>query len=74
MVKNLNRKQIVKIRDEYEKNTDFRKIADSYISDFESLMTAARNAEKPEILLAMLSNTDVGKIYYVIARALDRIN
>lgn len=74
VVKNLNRKQIVKIRDEYEKNTDFRKIADSYISDFESLMTAARNAEKPEILLAMLSNTDVGKIYYVIARALDRIN
>lgn len=74
VVKNLSRKQIVKIRDEYEKNTDFRKIADSYISDFESLMTAAHNTEKPELLLAMLSNTDVGKIYYVIARALDRIN
>lgn len=74
VVKNLNRRQIIKIRDEYEKNSDFRKIADSYIADFESLMTAARDTEKSELLLAMLSNTDVGKIYYVIARALDKIN
>ena len=74
IVKNLNRKQIVKIREEYEKNQDFRQMADKYIRDFEALMEAARNSERPEVLLAMLSNTDIGKIYYVMARALDRLN
>lgn len=74
IVKNLSRKQIVKIREEYEKNQDFRQMADKYIRDFEALMEAARNSERPEVLLAMLSNTDIGKIYYVMARALDRLN
>ena len=74
VVKNLNRKQIVKIREEYEKNQDFRQMADKYMQDFEVLMDAAHNSEKPEVLLAILSNTDIGKIYYVIARSLDKLN
>ncbi|MBQ2811425.1 MAG: hypothetical protein IJF12_04565 [Alphaproteobacteria bacterium] len=73
IVKKLNRKQIVKIRDEYEKNADFRVLTDKYISDFETLITAAQNAEKSEVILAMISGADIGKIYYVIARAIDRL-
>ena len=74
VVKNLNRKQIVKIREEYEKNEKFRQLADRYIREFESLLDAARGCERPEILLSIFSNTDIGKIYYVLARALDRLN
>ncbi len=73
IVKKLNRKQIVKIRDEYEKNADFRVLADKYIADFESLLTAAQNAERSEVVLAMISGADIGKVYYVIARAIDRL-
>ncbi|MBQ7303753.1 MAG: hypothetical protein IJW75_02385 [Alphaproteobacteria bacterium] len=73
IVKKLNRKQIVKIRDEYEKNADFRILADKYIADFETLVTSAQNAERSEVVLAMISGADIGKIYYVIARAIDRL-
>lgn len=73
IVKKLNRKQIVKIRDEYEKKTDFRLLADKYIADFETLITAAQNSERSEVVLAMISGADIGKIYYVIARAIDRL-
>ncbi len=74
VVKNLNRKQIVKIREEYEKNENFRQLTDRYIREFEELLEAARGCERPEILLSIFSNADVGKIYYVLARALDRLN
>ena len=73
IVKKLNRKQIIKIRDEYEKNTDFRILVDKYIVDFEMLITSAQNAERSEVTLAMISGADIGKIYYVIARAINRL-
>ena len=73
IVKKLNRKQIIKIRDEYEKNTDFRALTDKYISDFETLITTAQNAERSEVVLSMISGSDIGKIYYVVARAIDRL-
>lgn len=73
IVKKLNRKQIVKIRDEYEKNSDFRVLVDKYIADFETLLTAAQNAERPDVVLAMISGADIGKVYYIIAKAIDRL-
>lgn len=73
IVKKLNRKQIIKIRDEYEKNADFRVLSDKYIADFEKLIIAAQNSERSEVVLAMISGADIGKIYYVIARAIDRL-
>lgn len=74
IVRNISRKQIVRIREEYEKNTDFRQLTDRYISDFETLTNVARGSEKPEVLLSLLSGTDIGRIYYILARALDRLN
>lgn len=73
IVKNLNRKQILKIREEYEKNLDFRKLSDQFISNFEMLLASAEKTDKPAVVLAMLSGSDLGKIYYVMARALDKI-
>ncbi len=73
IVKNLNRKQIVKIREEYEKNKDFRELTNRYILNYETLLKAAQKCEKPETVLAMLSGADLGKIYYITAKALDRL-
>jgi len=74
VVKNLDRKQIVRIRNEYESNADFRTLADRYIHEFEILLNAAGQSEKPEVILSMLSGADVGKIYYITARALGRLD
>ena len=74
MSKKLGRKEILKIRELYEKDSDFKKLADSYLSEFSSLLNAAQKSDKPQTMLAVISGSEIGKIYYVIARALDRIS
>ena len=74
MVKKLGRKEILKIRDLYEKDANFRKLSDAYLSEFEVLLRAAEKSDKPETLLALLSGSEIGKIYYIMARALDKLS
>ena len=74
LAKNMTRKQVVAIKDEYEKNSDFRKNVNAYMSEFENLIKSARACEKSSVLLSVMSGADIGKIYYVIARALDKLN
>lgn len=74
IAKYLDRKNIIKIRDSYEKNQDFHQLADSYLREFETLVKAAENSEASEKILAMLSGSDIGKVYYIISKALDKIN
>ncbi|HCU59237.1 MAG TPA: hypothetical protein DIC64_04565 [Alphaproteobacteria bacterium] len=73
MVKKLGRKEILKIRDQYEKNADFHELADRYLNEFETLLNAAEKSDKPETMLAIISGSEIGKIYYVMARALDKL-
>jgi hypothetical protein len=73
IVKNMTRKQIVRLRDEYEKNEDFRQMADRYLSEFETLLQSAKSSERPQVMMALLSGSDLGKVYYIMARALDRL-
>lgn len=73
VVKNMSRKQILKIREEYERNSDFRLLADKYLGEFEVLLNGVRNSEKPQIIMALLSGSELGKVYYVLARALDKL-
>lgn len=74
LAKNMTRKQVIAIKDEFEKNSEFRKVVTSYMSEFESLINKARSCEKSSVLLSVISGADIGKIYYVIARALDKLN
>lgn len=74
LAKGMSRKQVVAIKDEFEKNAEFRKVVSAYISEFEELIAKARGCEKSEILLSVISGADIGKIYYILARALDKIN
>jgi len=73
MVKKLGRKEILRIRDQYEKNTDFHELTDRYLSEFETLLSAAEKSDKPETMLALISGSEIGKIYYVMARALNKL-
>ena len=74
LAKNMTRKQVVAIKDEFERNAEFRRDVTTYMSEFENLIKKARSCEKSSVLLSVISGADIGKIYYIIARALDKLN
>ena len=73
LAKNITKKEIKAIMDSYEKKPDFRVVADKYIEDFETLISAARDNARSGTILAMISGSDIGKVYYIMARALGKI-
>ena len=74
LAKNMTKKEIISIREDYENKPDFRVVVDKYLDDFNSLISAARKNNRAGTLLALISGSDIGKVYYVLARALGKIN
>lgn len=71
---NMTKNEIAAIRKDYESKPDFRVVVDKYIDDFNSLIAAARKNNRAGTLLALISGSDIGKVYYVLARALGKLN
>ncbi len=74
LAKNMTKQQILEIRKLYEKNMDFRNMVTKYLSDFETLLARARVNEHAGVLLSVISGADIGKVYYILAKALDKLN
>lgn len=74
LAKAMNKNQVMAIRKEFEQNLEFRNLVTRYLSDFETLVTKARNNERSGILLSVISGADVGKLYYILAKSLDKLN
>ena len=74
LAKNMTKKEIVSLQNSYEKKAEFRIIVDKYLEDFNRLIAAARESEYAGILLSVISGSDIGKVYYVLARALGKLN
>ena len=72
--KNMTKQQITAIRSEFEKNNEFRGLISSYLSEFEVLISAAKSQEHSGVLLSVISGADIGKLYYILAKALDKLN
>ena len=72
--KTMSKQQITAIRSEYESDSDFRTLVTRYLSDFEGLIAQAKNNERSGLLLSIISGSDVGKLYFILAKALDRID
>ena len=53
---------------------DFRILADKYIEDFNNLVAVARESERAGTLLALISGSDIGKVYYILAKALGKVD
>ena len=53
---------------------DFRNMVTKYLSDFETLVARARVNEHAGVLLSVISGADIGKVYYILAKALDKLN
>ena len=74
LTRTMSRSQIIAIKNEFEKNAEFRDIVTRYLTDFETLVSKAKDSEKAGLLLSVISGADVGKLYYILAKSLDRIN
>lgn len=74
LAKVMTKNQVGAIRKEYEDNADFRTVVNRYVSDFETLISKAKGNERAGVLLSVISGSDVGKVYYIIAKALDKLN
>lgn len=72
--KTMTKQQVMSIRSMYEKNLEFRNIVTRYLTEFETLIAKARNNERSGILLSVISGADIGKVYYILAKALDKLN
>ena len=72
--KTMTKAQVQAIRKEFEQNLEFRNLVTQYLSEFETLVGKARSNERSGILLSVISGADVGKLYYVLARSLDKLN
>lgn len=71
---NMTKNEIATIRQDYESKPDFRVVVDKYLEDFNSLIASARQNNRAGTLLALISGSDIGKVYYVLARALGKLN
>ena len=74
LAKAMTKNQVLAIRKEFEENLDFRTLVTKYLTDFETLITKARANERSGILLSVISGADVGKLYYILAKSLDKLN
>lgn len=72
--KTMTKQQVMAIREQFEKNLEFRTLVTRYLGEFETLISRARKNEHSGILLSVISGADIGKVYYILAKALDKLN
>ena len=74
IAKNMSNSQIGTLRKEFEKNEELRKLVNTYMGEFEMLVEKSKNHEHSAALMAIISGADLGRLYYVLAKALNKMN
>ena len=72
--KKLSSDQIGALRKEFEKNEKLREMVNSYMKEFETLVDRSKLHEHSATLMAVISGADLGRLYYVLAKALNKLN
>ena len=73
LAKNITKVQVSAVRKEFEKNNDFRTQVNAYLQEFEMLINAAKTHEHSGLLLSVISGADIGKLYYILAKIMDKL-
>lgn len=74
LVKNISNQQASAIRKEFEKNGDLRRLVINYMNEFEGLVEKSKNHEHSGVLMAVIFDSDIGRLYYVLSKALNKLN
>lgn len=74
LVKNMTSGQISLINKEFEKNAELRSLVIRYMDEFEALVEKSKNHEHAAALMAVISGSDLGRLYYVLSKALNKLN
>ena len=74
IVKNMSNSQINSVRKEFEKNDELRKLVNTYMQEFEVLVEKSKTHEHSAALMAVISGADLGRLYYILAKALNKLN
>jgi hypothetical protein len=74
IAKNMNSAQVALLRREFEKNAELRNQINTYMTAFETLVEKSKNHEHSAALMAVISGADLGRLYYVLAKALNKLN
>ncbi len=73
IVKNMNSAQVALLKREFEKNVELRKLVTNYLNEFETLVEKSKSHEHSAALMAIISDADLGKLYYILAKAMDKV-
>jgi hypothetical protein len=68
--KSLSKEHIGLIKVQYEEDSEFREYVNKYIAEFDSLIDKSGKIQKGKILTTIITGSDAGKLYMVLARAL----
>ena len=71
--KNLTKMQTSVVRKAFEENADFRNQINTYLAEFELLINSAKSHEHSGLLLSVITGADIGKLYYILAKIMDKL-
>ena len=74
LAKNISNSQIAAMRKEFEKNSELRSLVIKYMNEFEALVEKSKDHEYAASLMAVISGSDLGRLYYILSKALNKIN
>lgn len=70
--KTITRTQSAAVKKLFAQNSEFRAYAERYMSEYEALLRAARANDRADILTAVFTSSDMGRLYVVLARSVGR--
>ncbi len=70
LIKALDKHQVSSIRKLFEHDNDFRDYVAGYMSNFEAILDRAKLSDRSDVIIAILTGSDVGRLYMILARAL----
>ncbi|WAT18452.1 ATPase [Aurantiacibacter sp. MUD11] len=72
-VRLLDRKEVHQIHEIYDEDAEFRDVVNRYIHDFEAMLRGVLSTRDGNAMAVTLLSSDMGKLYVILAQAIDRL-